>query len=129
MEEKGGKKTVLIYQVEKEKNQINKTNREIVDEMLEEDLPRTCLDFQFGKLCKADPWKYQYKMDMYQDLILTLLEYDNDKLNDAYRHKHMNALITRILLNNIYSSSSKFYRQYLKFNMSYSRLIDVEDKE
>lgn len=94
--------------------QEKKSNFEIFDECL--DLLKECMDYQFLKLCKLDPGKRQFKDDLFQDICIWLLTYDNDKLNDAYRKKHMNALITRIIQNQIYSASSKFFRQYLDFD-------------
>lgn len=91
-----------------------KTNSEIFGECYE--LLKECMDYQFLKLCRLDPGKKQFKDDLLQDICVWLLTYDNDKLNDAYRKKHMNALITRIIQNQIYSTSSKFFRDYLDFD-------------
>lgn len=117
------KKEALI---QKEKKYEHKTNREIVDELLENNLIYDCVYFQFGKLYKipGEKWKKQYEQDFFQDLVLILLTYDNDKLNDAYHNKHMNALITRIIQNNIYSKSSKFYNSYLRFDLHTDELDD-----
>lgn len=97
------------------------TNQEIVDKYLQSGLIRKCVDMQFEKLRKeGQPWKLQYKEDLFQDVIVYLLTYDNDKMNDADINNHFNALITRILINQLWSKSSKFYTQYLKFNNSTS---------
>ena len=97
-----------------------KTNTEIVEYLINDEnggnLPLKCVEYQFKRLAKIDRGKYQYKDDMYQDLIVILLEYNNEKLNNAYEGHHLNALITRIIQNQIYSISSKFYTDYLKFN-------------
>ena len=110
-------KNDLIPEEEKCKN---KSNQEIVDELLDNKLVDDCVFFQFRKLLSipGERWKQQYEQDFYQDLIVILLTYDNDKLNDAYCHRHMNALITRIIQNNIYSRSSKFYNNYLRFDLT-----------
>ena len=92
----------------------NKSNLEIFSENL--DLLKECIEFQFRKLCKLDPGKRQFKDDLFQDVCIWILTYNNEKLNDAYRKKHINALFTRIIQNQIYSNSSKFYRQYLDFD-------------
>lgn len=97
-------------------------NSVILKEVLESGLIDDCINYQFLKLCKTDPGKKEFKMDMYQDLYLILYNYDNAKLNDAYRNKHMNALITRILINQLWSSSSAFYNQYIKTMQHYKPL-------
>lgn len=89
-------------------------NLSIVNKYINNGLIQQCVDCQFAKL--KDKSKLQYKDDMFQDLVVTLLEYDNDRINDAENNNHMNALITKILINNLYSTTSKFYKDYLKFS-------------
>lgn len=72
-----------------------------------------CVDYQFRK-CKEKTIK-EFRDDFLQDLIVTLYDYDNEKLNDAYNGNHLNALVTRIIQNNIYSKTSPFYTVYRKF--------------
>ena len=112
--------------IQEEKKWEGKTNREIVDELLENRLIEDCVYFQFGKLYKipGERWKKQYEQDFFQDLVVILLTYDNDKLNDAYHNKHMNALLTRIIQNNIFSGSSRFYKNYLRFDLTTKELND-----
>ena len=94
--------------------QPKKSNLAILEENL--DLLKECIEFQFKKLCFLDPGKRQFKEDLLQDVAVWILTYDNEKLNDAYRNKHVNALFTRIIQNQIYSNSSKFYRQYIDYD-------------
>lgn len=89
------------------------TNEEIVAENLE--LIKTCIDCQFAKL--KDPGKAQFKEDLHNDIVIELLEYSPEKLLDAWEHKHLNALITKMIVNNLYSCTSRFYNKYLKFNV------------
>lgn len=107
------------------------TNAEIVEYYMNDDnggnLLKKCVDCQFSKLAKTEPWKYQYKDDFYSDLVILLLEYNHEKLLNAHENGHMNALITRIIQNNIYSSSSKFYTTYLKFDLMSNDLEDLQD--
>lgn len=56
------------------------------------------------------------KDDFFQDLLLILYDYDNEKLNDAYLNNHLNALVTRIIINNIYSQTSPLWTTYRKFS-------------
>lgn len=86
------------------------SNREIVDIYLSNGLIQKCVDYQFMKIDKT------YKDDFFQDLVLELLEFDNNKLNDAHDRNHMNALLTRIIQNNVFSNTSWFYRRYKKWD-------------
>lgn len=101
-------------------------NSEIVDIYLDSGLLRKCLEMQFLKLPPTDWWKRQYQEDMWQDLIVFLLTYNNEKLNNAHHYNHINALVTRILQNQLYSDHSKFYNDYLRF---LRRCDDITDKQ
>lgn len=90
------------------------SNREIVDFYLSNGLIQKCIDCQFVKKGK-NSIEQQNKDDFFQDLIIILMEYDNEKLNDAVRNGHMNALVTRIIVNNIFSTTSKYYKEYKKY--------------
>lgn len=96
------------------------TNSEIVDFYLKNGLIQKCVDYQFMKQDKT------YKEDFYQDLVLELLTFDNSKLNDAHENKHMNALITRIIQNNIFSKSSWYYRRYRKWDLLTDEITEKE---
>ena len=83
------------------------TNTEIVKRSLP--LVKKCVSYQ---LVHRPYWHLQE--DIEQDLILALLEYDNDKMNAMYEENHLNAFITRILQNQLISSSSYFFRTYVR---------------
>ena len=97
------------------------TNREIVDLYLANGLIKTCVDCQFAKIQDKE-----YKEDFFQDLILILLTYDNEKMMDAHHNGHMNALLSRIIINNVWSQTSRFYADYYKFKNK-TREITPED--
>lgn len=104
------------------------SNSEIVQIYLDNRLIKTCVECQFSKLKDR-----QYEDDFFQDLVLILLEYDNEKLNNAHKNNHINALITRIIINNIYSVTSKYYKNYIKFNSNSDEItkdvINISDDE
>ena len=89
------------------------TNKDITDIYINNGLIQTCVDCQFAKL--KDKTKLQYKDDLLNDIIIALYLYDNEKMIDAHINNHMNALVTKMIINNIYSKTSKFYKDYLKF--------------
>ena len=96
------------------------SNSSIVQELIDNQLIEDCVYFQFLKLTmngsQTDRNKLQFKEDLFQDIIEFLLKYDNAKLNNAYQNKHLNALITRMIINQLYSNTSRFYNSYLKFD-------------
>lgn len=87
------------------------TNSEIVNIYIRNGLIERCIECQFARKKTGR----QYQQDFYQDLVLILLEYDNEKMNDAHNNKHFNALITRIIQNNIFSKTSPYYKKYEKW--------------
>lgn len=92
-----------------------KSNEEILKEMLDTDLLAECINYQLKYLGEGDSWKREFSKDLFQDLCLVIMRYDNDKLNDAYWKGHSNALITAILKRQLISDSSDFYRKYIKY--------------
>lgn len=79
-----------------------------------------CFDYQFSGRDTT------YKDDLKNDLILELLNYDNIKLNDVHDNRHMNAFITRLIQNNVRSSTSWYYRRYVKWDRTTDEITDKE---
>lgn len=96
------------------------SNREIVDMYLNNRLLLTCVECQFAKLKDKSNLE-----DFFQDLVLYLLSYDNEKLNNAHLNNHFNALVTRIIQNNIFSVTSPYYKNYRKFE---SKTEEISNK-
>lgn len=101
------------------------TNMEIVQKYLDNGLIRTCVDCQFRRM--GEKWKDQYKDDFFQDLVVAMLKYPNEKLNDVENKGYMNGWITRVILNQIYSKSSGFFSMYLKYNQYGKRQVDLDE--
>ena len=89
------------------------TNKEITDLYIHNGLISKCVDYQFSRI--KDKSVKQFKDDFYQDIIVFLYEYDNDKINNAHLNNHFNALVSRIIINNLYSTTSPFYTRYRYF--------------
>lgn len=82
------------------------TNQEIVNTLYKDDVVemiarniRVSKDF-FNDFC--------------QDIYLTLLEYDNEKLNEIYKKGQLRFFTARICTNNWNSRTSPFYTKYKK---------------
>lgn len=97
-------------------------NGEIVDVYLNNGMIRTCVECQFKKKKTGK----ENQEDFFQDLVLILLEYDNDKMNDAHYGNHMNALVTKIIQNNIFSKTSPYWKKYEKWSMIETDEIKTE---
>ena len=82
----------------------SKTNSEIIEDIQKEGMIE----------CIARNIKVtdDYYDDFVQDMYLTLLEYDNEKLNEIYSKNQLKFFATRICLNNWNSSTSPFYCKY-----------------
>lgn len=85
---------------------------EIIKNIIDTNLLNTCVDYQL----KKQPQHYQYRDDIINDAWVWLLTYNEDKLTNAAEGKHLNALITRYLQNQIFSKTSDYYRRYIKFD-------------
>lgn len=55
--------------------------------------------------------------DLCQDIYLALMEKDEDIIVDLYEKGNLNFYITRIVLNNVDSKTSRFYYRYIKHKM------------
>lgn len=98
-------------------------NSEILQIYLDDRTIRTCVECQFSKI-KNKEWME----DFYNDLIITILEYDNEKLNSVHNDKHFNAWLTRIIINNLYSTTSEYYRRYVRYGQK-SELLTTDMEE
>lgn len=59
--------------------------------------------------------KAEHRDDLFQDMVMILLEYDNDKLAEMYNKNQLKFFIARILCNQYYSMHSAFYKTYKKY--------------
>ena len=87
------------------------SREEIVDYALKSRLLRTCVECQIAK----SKGNAEFLNDLEQDMWLWMMTYDLEKLQDAYENNHLNALISKVLINQIYSNTSPFYKTYKKF--------------
>lgn len=98
------------------------TNREILDIYLGNGLIDRCIDYQFAKLKESG--KAQFKEDFKNDLYIELIDYD--KLEKVHEEGRMNAFLTAVIVNNIRSRTSWFYRRYIRFD---TRSEEIGERE
>lgn len=97
------------------------TNNEIVANNI--DLIKLCCSHQVRKYDTPQ----EFLDDIIQDTCITLLEYDNEKLNRIVEEDHLNAFITGILVRQLYSTNSQTYRIYRRLReLSNEVTEDVE---
>lgn len=88
------------------------------------DLINTCVDCQFAKYKDL-----QFKEDMRSDLIIILNNYDNEKLNQIEEENHLNAFITGILIRQLWSNGSDFYKTYYRLQNRCDTLDGITEKD
>lgn len=93
------------------------TNTEIVEENIK--LIEDCVSFQFAKIKDK-----QFKEDLLHDIVIELIDYK--KLQKVYAEGHLNALVTRVIRNNIYSSTSWYYRRYIRPDRQADEITEKE---
>lgn len=64
--------------------------------------------------------------ELTQDLYIVLLEEDDEKIKRLYEKNQIDYFILRLLKNNLYSKTSRYYYKYKKNNTD--DLKDVDDK-
>lgn len=62
--------------------------------------------------------------DLAQDVYLTLLEKNEELITSLYEKNELNYFITKIILNNLFSTTSPYYYNYKKHNKT---TVDIED--
>lgn len=59
-----------------------------------------------------------YNDDLAQEIYMILLEYDRDKINQMIKNKQINFFISRIIMNQVFSCTSDFYKKYVKWDIN-----------
>ena len=96
-----------------------KSNNEILIDNLV--LLEHCIHFQMKRYYTP----LEFKQELFQTMSLIILEYDNKKLNNIVEQNHLNAFITGILRNQLYSRSSSFYRDNLRLKNNSISLNEI----
>ena len=94
-----------------------KTKREIIDEMardkkVEEFISNT------AKTSNID------LTDLAQDIYLSLLQYDDEKIEGMYERGELDFFLARMITNNINSQTSPFYSHYRKWTTKRSEITN-----
>lgn len=98
--------------MELKSNTRMRRREEVIKYIIDSGLLVTCIDYQL----KRQPQHYENRDDIIGDAWVWILSYDEEKLVDAFDNNHLNALITRYLQNQLFSTTSEYYRKYIKFN-------------
>lgn len=98
---------------------MDSQREKIIDSILKSKLVEKCVSYQAMKMPKY------IKEEITQETWLWLLSYDIDKLADAFENKHLNALITRYLQNQLNSITSPFYKTYFKNQENFVEITGI----
>lgn len=71
----------------------------------------------------------KYKDDLIQEVILIILEYDKEKIEQLYASNQMNFFLVRVIKSQYNSITSPFYKQYRKFSALSDELSWSNDSE
>ena len=66
--------------------------------------------------------------DLSQDIYLSLMEKDDDKVIKLYNDNQLKFFITRMVLNNVHSKNSPYWMQYKRFTNNMNELGDYADE-
>lgn len=73
--------------------------------------------------------KDEHRDDLFQEVIIILLQYNNEKLEAIYNKKQLKFFVARIICNQYYSIHSYFWKTYKKYEDSKYKLIDYLHNE
>ena len=62
--------------------------------------------------------KQLYKQDLAQDVFLIILSKPEKMLQELYDNKQLNFYLARIISNQYFSKTSKFFKDYKKYNIN-----------
>lgn len=71
----------------------------------------------------------EHRDDLFMEILLILLEYDNSKLSKMYADSQIKFFIARIICNQYYSIHSAFYKKYKKYEDNKYTITDNINKE
>lgn len=97
------------------------TRDDVIKYLQETDLVETCLRYQTKG---GDPYLVE---ELRQELWLWLMTYKEEKLLDAFRRKHINAIITTFIRLQFKSRHSPFYKVYRKKQKDEVDLLEAVD--
>lgn len=73
--------------------------------------------------------KDEHRDDLFQEVVVILLEYDNEKLEAIYKKKQLKFFVARIICNQYYSVHSYFWKTYKKYENNKYQLVDFLHNE
>lgn len=65
--------------------------------------------------------------DLCQDIYLALMEKDEETIEELYANKQLNFFVTRMIINNIDSSTSRYFYNYKKNKLKQISMDDYKE--
>lgn len=81
---------------------------------------------EYKKICTTIAKGNDLADDLFQELIIILIQYDKAKLEQVYKSGGLKFFIIRILQNQYKSDSSDFHRKHRRFNQASVELTGIE---
>lgn len=100
----------------------HKTNNEIIEELYRSKKVKKFIT----NIAKQQREIYD---DLENELYLILLQTDNEKLNHLYEKKELDFYVNRILCNQLKSTTSPFYRTYIKNSLIQDEITKQIEEE
>ena len=99
------------------------SSREIIDELAKNKVVE--------KLVKkyTDFTNNPYIWDLIQDIYVSLMEKESIFIQNLYKKKELDYFIIKMIKNNLYSTTSPFYKKYEHFRAITEELGDFSDEE
>lgn len=73
--------------------------------------------------------KDEHRDDLFQEVIIILLQYNNEKLEAIYNKKQLKFFVARIICNQYYSVHSYFWKTFKKYEDNKYNLVDYLHNE
>lgn len=98
-------------------------SRNIINE-----LAKNCVVEKFVKKY-TDFANNPYIEDLVQDIYVSLMEKENSFIQNLYKKNELDYFIIKMIKNNLYSSTSPFYKKYQQFRAITDSIGDFSDEE
>lgn len=99
-------------------------SREIINE-----LAKNCVVEKFVKKYSTNFTNNPYIWDLIQDIYVSLMEKESIFIQNLYKKNELDYFIIKMIKNNLYSTTSPFYKKYEHFRAITDSIGEISDEE